>query len=358
MVGRMTPRLWGGVLVSLAVTLATGSCASHAGADLVATTVQRRTVERTVTMNGVAFPRGRTAVWPAVTGRVTDILVHRGDRVAEGQPLLRLDSTRAQRDVEARELSLLRARVARARSSKAQGTQSSTPDVHDLEQQIAAIDQAQASRALDDARKALAEYTIRAPRQGVVVQMNVRQGQIVAPGSVDSVSYLAIADEAGTQIDAEGDEFEVAGIATAARASVDIDALDMHFMATVDTSPALTRVRSAGLSSSMYLVRLSSDQTLPIGAWGMTARVSIVVQAQRNVPALPPDSVILYRKRHYVIDSVTGVPHIVTIGLCTSDVCEVVSGVKLGDRVLRGSAAALARKLDEYAHGMPEEQAQ
>jgi HlyD family secretion protein len=355
MVGRMI-RLWGASFVSMALALATWSCATgHAGADLVATTVQRRTVERTVTLNGVAFPRGRTAVWPAVTGRVMQILVHRSDRVTEGQPLLQLDSIRAQRDVEARELALLRSRVARARASKAQGTQSSPPEVNELEQQIAAIDQAQASRALDDARKALAEFTVRAPRQGVVVQMNVRQGQIVAPGSVDSTSYLAIADDSGIQIDAEGDEFEVAGIATSARASIDIDALDMHFMATVDTPPALTRVRSAGLSSSMYLVRLSSDQTLPIGAWGMTARVNIVVRAQRNVPALPPDSVVLYRKRHYVIDSATGVPHVVTLGLCAADVCEVVSGVTLGDHVLRGSAAALARKIDEYTHGMPDE---
>jgi multidrug efflux pump subunit AcrA (membrane-fusion protein) len=144
MVGRMMLRLWGAVFVCIALALATWSCAtSHAGADLVATTVQRRNVERMVTLNGVAFPRGRTAVWPAVTGRVMEILVRRGDRVTEGQPLLQLDSIRAQRDVEAKELALLRTRVAGARASKAQGSQSPNPEVNQLEQQIAVIDQEQ-----------------------------------------------------------------------------------------------------------------------------------------------------------------------------------------------------------------------
>jgi len=62
--------------------------------------VATRELSREVALNGVAFPSGRAAVWPAVSGRVVRVLVSRGDYVTENQPLLELDDVRARRDVE------------------------------------------------------------------------------------------------------------------------------------------------------------------------------------------------------------------------------------------------------------------
>ena len=73
-------------------------CTSIAAeSPLTKVSVATRELSREVALNRVAFPSGRAAVWPAVSGRVVRVLVSRGDYVTENQPLLELDDVRARR---------------------------------------------------------------------------------------------------------------------------------------------------------------------------------------------------------------------------------------------------------------------
>jgi HlyD family secretion protein len=328
------------------VALQCGCASRRTSSELAPTRIDRRDIQHVITLNGVAFPSRRTSVWPTVSGRVTRVFVDRGDTVRAGQPLLQLDDVRAQRDVTAKELAFLRAQVAQ-RKAKAAHTDEATDQ---LERQIAEIDIAQARQALEDAHAALGEYILRSPRDGVVVQMNVQAGQIITPGTVDSSSYLAIADTSGTQIEVEGDEFEVAGIAPGMKGTVHVDAADISLDATVDSTPALMRVRNPGLSASQYLVRLTSGAMLPVRAWGMTARVSIAVAFRSNVSAVPLDSIVRYRQRLYVVDAKSGHAQVVSTGLCVPDACELVSGPPVGTFILRGNAMLLERQTERSSH--------
>lgn len=247
--------------------------------------------------------------------------------------------------MEIRELALLRAQLALARAKHRRGTESGSTSASqeeaDLERRIADVDVRQAQRALNDAKEAKYQHVVRAPRDGVVVQINVRIGQLIAPGTTDSASYLAIADATGVQVDAEGDEFDVAEIKPGSVAKVRIEALGLTLDALVAGTPALTRRRGSGLSTSMYVVRLEAPDTLPVGSLGMTARVTIGVAKRVQVRSVDPDAIVPYSGRMFLISQATQKPLLVEVGLCAAEACELLSGPPTGTRVLRGTAAML-----------------
>jgi len=317
---------------------------------LTTTTARIATVSRTVTLSGVVFPRGRTPVWPTVTGRVTKLLVSRGQAVRQGQPLLQLDTRHATLELANKELAVLRARRAITRSERLPDLVTADASLDsDLDARIASEEYDNARASLQEAREALAAHTVRSPADGIVIQANVRIGQVIMPGSVDSPSYLAIGDASGTQIEADGDEFDVSGIAAGAQAIVNIDAAGTQFDAKVVADPGLVRLRNQGLSASLYSIRLEAPNSVPASTWGMTARVTFRVATHANAIVVPQDAIVNHSDQLYVIAMEEKRPHArpVKVGLCDPLTCEVMQGVQAGTSLLHGRATALDELLND-----------
>lgn len=127
-------------------------------------------------------------------GRVTDVLVDKGDRVAEGQELARLDSVQQDQALRVAEAGLAAARAAlsqaRQASDRAQalldrgvGTRAARDDaVQALSEAQGAVERAEST--LDQARRAVRDTILRAPGDGVVTARDMAPGQIVGAAQV------------------------------------------------------------------------------------------------------------------------------------------------------------------------------
>ena len=171
--------------------------------------------EATVAASGIIEAVNENVrIAPPMGGLITGVFVVVGDHVEEGAALLQLDDRELRAQLGTREAAIpsARARVAEQRYR-----------VHDLEvqykrlpalydQQAVSDDEvkrtwyalAMAKRALvraeadleqavaqrDETKMLLARLTIRAPRAGTVLQVNVRAGEYATPGAVDALILL------------------------------------------------------------------------------------------------------------------------------------------------------------------------
>ena len=143
-------------------------------------------------------------------GRVTGVLVDRGDRVHQGQELARLDSVQqdqalrvAEAGLAAAQAGLSQARQASDRAeallSRGVGTRAARDDA------LRALSEAQgtverAESGLEQARRAVQDTVLRAPEDGVVTSRDMAPGQVV--GAAQVVLTLAALDGLEAVLDA------------------------------------------------------------------------------------------------------------------------------------------------------------
>ncbi len=203
---------------------------------------------------------------------------------------------------------------------------------------VLASDASAVASARETARQAqltLDGATLRSPVDGVVLAVNIVAGA-AAPAAADVVVG------AGTfQVTASVTETDLPSLAVGQVASVAITALGASASGTVSSIlPSGTVSGSAGVVTFPIVVTLGAA---PSGtAAGMTALVSVTTAQARNVLAVP--SVALaggpgqYTVR--VLDA-AGQPHdrAVQVGLITSTLAEIRSGLSDGELVVTGTIA-------------------
>jgi RND family efflux transporter MFP subunit len=155
-----------------------------------------------------------TAVGTPAPGLVTEVAAAPWDPVREGQVLLRLDDSelRARLITQRATIALREAEVARARSQALRARTLSTSGAgHAAEAEDAALALGVAEAALRSAHAEieqtetlLARLVIRAPRDGTVLQVNVRKGEYLVPGATPPPFVVGSASE--LQVRAEVDE--------------------------------------------------------------------------------------------------------------------------------------------------------
>ncbi|WP_411837829.1 efflux RND transporter periplasmic adaptor subunit [Paracoccus sp. ME4] len=123
-------------------------------------------------------------------GRVTEVLVAEGDRVAEGQPLARLNAVQQDQALNVANAGLAAARAAVEQARQAQeraeallargvGTRAAADQADQaLSQAEGGLERAES--AADQARRALDDTVLRAPSEAVVTAKQIAPGQVVA----------------------------------------------------------------------------------------------------------------------------------------------------------------------------------
>lgn len=166
---------------------------------------------------------------PAVAGRIESIEVKVGDRVKQGDVLFVVDSRDAQSEVRMMEaqLSVLEAKVREAETQLADRRDQFERSTRLRQKAVASEDetkrnefawqatQRQLTRAqadyllgkaqLENARVKLDLLTVRAPRDGTILQLNIREGEY-APASPSGDPLLLLGDIATFQLRADIDE--------------------------------------------------------------------------------------------------------------------------------------------------------
>jgi RND family efflux transporter MFP subunit len=164
--------------------------------------------------------RDSAAIMPQVEGQITEILVHSGDRVAAGQPLMQIDPAKQQATVKSQEdtraarlagLELARRQYERVSGLSATGVTSQS----DLDQARSALDAAQAEvQSLDaqvrEQEVQLRYYRVVAPTGGIVGDVPVRVGDRVTvstilttldrPGGLEAYVYVPVERAPGLRL--------------------------------------------------------------------------------------------------------------------------------------------------------------
>jgi RND family efflux transporter MFP subunit len=156
--------------------------------------------------------RDSAVIMPQVEGQVTQILVHSGERVAAGTPLIEIDPLKQQATVKSQESARAAQQAnldwAKKQYDRAVGLSSAgVVSKQDLEQAKSTLDAAQAQMESLDANVREQEvqlhyYKVVAPRAGVVGDIPVRVGDRVTtstvlttvdqPGSLEAYVYVPV----------------------------------------------------------------------------------------------------------------------------------------------------------------------
>jgi HlyD family secretion protein len=118
-------------------------------------------------------------IYPQVAGPVTQVLVHEGQEVTRGMPLVTLDDALPKANFELAQATLTTARDQYNKRLVSYGIdpKSISKDTLDTARDLAS----QAQAALKASAVALAQYVIRAPSDGVVLAINSTVGSYVSP---------------------------------------------------------------------------------------------------------------------------------------------------------------------------------
>jgi HlyD family secretion protein len=375
-------------LVGLAVLAVLYSYVHQSPLKVRATTVQRGPIRSLVSTNGKIEPIQNFEAHAPISTTVQHLLVKEGDRVRKGQLLLQLDAADI-RTQAARALAQVRAAQADQAALKTGGTQEeiltlnsqlvkahsavdvaqhnldslrrlqqqgaaspgevrqtedalqrSQADASLLEQkkkdrysqpEVARI-QAQASEAqaaYDAAEDALGKSSVRAPFDGIVYALPVKQGAFVQAGEL----LLQVADLSHVLVRAFVDEPDIGRLQAGQRVEVTWDAIPGRiWTGTVSTVPATVKLRvSRNVGETTCVVDNLDFRLLP----NVNVGVTIVVAEHQNVLTLQRDALHIDDSKPYVYQIVDDHLKRQTLEISLQNLTrvEINGGLIEGDRV-------------------------
>jgi HlyD family secretion protein len=187
--------------------------ASEQARSVTVAEVQPRDIQGGLSASGVLVPREDTAIFPQLNGYpVAAVLADEGSVVKAGQPLARMDDTllRAQLD---QQTALLNQQTVAAERADAEAARVKGMDAKGVLSQeqidtrrfaaMAAHAQARAqAAAVNDVKTREALLTVRAPYSGLVIERNVRTGDM----SASSTPWFRIAKDGQIELAADVSE--------------------------------------------------------------------------------------------------------------------------------------------------------
>jgi RND family efflux transporter MFP subunit len=275
---------------------------------------------------GTVEPVVMLPIGPKVIGRLAQLLADEGDAVRQGQALAELDSREFAASVVEWE--------ARVRYSEAQFKRASelfrsrTGTEATLDQARNELDTARA--ALQRAQRQLAEMTLTAPADGVIVRRDGEIGQLMQPG--DTIFWMSCCDS--LRISAEIDEEDINSVKPGQKVLIRADAFPNRvFEGTVGE---ITPKGDPVARSFRVRIRLPADTPLMIG---MTADCNIVLEERQDALLVPASAVV--GDKVWLVQDGTLVQRSVTLGVGGDRMVEVKAGLAGSDLVVSRPQSSL-----------------
>jgi macrolide-specific efflux system membrane fusion protein len=195
-----------------------------------------------------------------------------------------------------------------------------------------------ATAAVTTAQAALDATTILAPLDGTIETVNI------VPGAVAPSGYAIVMQTGPFEVTAAFTESDLSSIAVGQPATVTITALDQTASGKV-TSIATAASSTSGGGVVTFAVTVALDSAPDGARVGMSSDVAITTASATGVVAVPAIA-LNGRNGTYVVRVVDGTgaetPRSVEVGLVTSSLAEIKSGLAAGERVVIGSTSSSA----------------
>lgn len=284
--------------------LAVAACAKKkdTGPTVQTATAARQDIVVDVEATGVITPINPVQVKSKASGTVLKIYVETGSRVKRGDLLVKIDPRMPQNTYDQAQAALkaAEANVAITKTALDRDTQLmndgmlALPDMETAQLNYANAVSAQvaARTNLDNASIALEDVTIRAPMEGIIIEKDVSEGQVIASatGNVSGgTTLLQMADLAAVMDSTLVGESDIGNVKAGLSASVKVDAYPNRvFHGTVQKiSPEATVQQSVTFFPVFIRLDNADGALMP----GMNTDVSVLVEQRDNVLAVPNDAV-------------------------------------------------------------------
>lgn len=304
---------------------------------------------------GTVYATESAVLSAQVSGRITAVLVHEGDAVRAGQPLLRLDDAQARADVSRQDASVAASRhqveVTKTESELATSTLARYQILRDRKsvspQEFDEVSRrAQAANAqLDSARSQLAAVEasaseartvvgyagITAPFAGTITARHVDPGALATPG----MPLLEIGKAGPLELHATVDESLLAGLRAGMTIPVTLPALS----ASAIEGRVADIVPAADPATHSFLIKVALPVTtgLHSGMYGTAA----IATGTRNALLLPAAALVAHGSLHsvWVVDEkqIASLRYL-TLGAAHGSSVEALSGIGAGETVVLSPA--------------------
>ena len=400
--------LIGGVLALVAIAgVTTAAKRNKKAVEVRMEKVQKRDLVASVTASGQVQARTKVDVSADVTGKIVTLAVKEGQMVSKGQFLLQIDPEQPTAALQRAEAGLAgaRAQAAQARASligsqkayersaaikKANAQLISDEQVEQLRTTVEvnqALNEssnfsvAQAQASVRDARQALSRTTITAPMAGRVTRLKIELGETAIQGTFnkDQATLLTISDMTVLETKVKVDETDVARITVGDSAEVQIDAFpDTTFIGRVTKISNSSVTAASGAAAADQAIDYEVTIQLinaPVDTRPDFSATAKVVTATRNKALSIPIIALTVRENEKVEESdtavtlgkappkkqvgkkdvegvfVVGTDNKVTfrpvkVGIAGEKYFEVVSGLKVGDKIVGGTYQAIRELKD------------
>ena len=229
----------------------------------------------------------------------------------------------------------------------------------DLRSSQEALSQARA--ALDQAEELLSKTVIRSPIDGIVIQVEVEEGETVIAGTTNIMGsvMMVVADPAETLTEVRVDEADIAQVEVGQDADIFAAAYpDTALKGTVQTIAAVAR-QTPGQQSLSFLVKILLDEQdelkiLP----GMSVRADIYTQTSQETLSVPIQAIRYDEESDedenatedqpfvFLVKDGKAVRRDVKTGISSDSDQEILDGLEEGDSVVSGPFRVL-RHLNE-----------
>jgi HlyD family secretion protein len=366
--------------LAIPVAVKLGKAEPQHAAELAA--VQSQSIHPSILATGNLVFRQEVQLSAEVIGKVAEVLAREGDKVAKGQPLLRLDPTIYRAEVAQQEANRRNGAIAIERAQINLANQERNLerngrlykdkfiDVSKYDDAVHQVELArvelrasretleQATAMLSQAKERLAKTEVRSPIAGTVTAAPIKVGEtaVASATGIAGSSLMTIADVGSIMAEVNVDEADIARVGVGQVAKVFPAAFpDQPVTGKVESvamAPKAAMPGSAASQGRNYVVKLHLDDARLALRSGMTCRVEIVVGGSAPRPAVPIQAVLSEetagskdhtRNVSYVFTVVDGKAQKKTVELGLSDDTnqEVTRGLKVGETIAVGPARVL-----------------
>jgi len=323
-------------------------------------------IESTVLATGTLTYGDERRVRSVVNARVEKVEVEEGDRVKKGQVLVRLDRedfetevNNQRTNVELREIDIERAQL-RIESLNIQierqlklfeqkASQAST--IEDIKNQFAQAQVdlkmqqqllSQSEYHLTQAQKRLAKTVIKAPVDGLVSALDIKEGEMAVASGTD-IPLMTLVDPNQIYSEVDVDEADIGNVQIGQPVRVFAVAyLDTALEGTV-TKIATSARRVPGKNSLVFPVEVEiAEQDLVVLRPGMSTRAEVLNRSEKSYPLVPIEALqendAEEEEGYSLFVAANGVAKKVPVTLGPQDdrYQAIQSGISKGDQVITG----------------------
>lgn len=306
--------------------------------------VERGTLTVGVSGSGQVAARSQVDLKSVRAGDGVDVVsvpVKNDQAVKKGQVIAVLDGTDVARSLEQARLSLRSAEIKMKQTSETYDTETKE-DLWNRQLQEVAIAQSRLSVA--DAAERLADYTIRAPFDGIVTGLAVEAGD-----SLSNETVLASVITTDMQVNVSLNEVDAAQVAVGVPATLTFDALPGVMLSGTVSKLDTIGVATQGVVAYGAEITLKEQQAKLKP--GMSVTADIMVAEKQNVVLVPNEAIIsedgatfvrvasdATRREVTPVSDESVMPvfekRAVILGLTDNAMTEVVSGLAEGERLV------------------------